>query len=402
MPDKDLEKKDQELHEVVTELRSTLDSVNADRADAKEKVTKLEAKLDEMEKLNQDMVKKQLEAEKLQKEALENYKNLEQQLYLVPNSLSKDVKSDHMKAFEKFCRLGKNALSDVELGYLRTDSNIDGGYLAPAEYVAEINKEITEISNLRPLARIRTTSSKAMKIPKRTGLATAYWVGQGGSSTESHSKYGKTYIAVERLTGETRASIEDLMESAFNMGQEINADMVEAFNKIEGAAFVNGLGAAANQPLGFMQTPSVAVVKSGLAADIQWDNFIDLSGALKDGYNPIFGLNRQTLTGARKLKDGVGNYIWQPGSVSAGIANSIEGYPYVTFVDMDDIGASKYPVVFADFRYYTIVDHTQMWALRDDYSLSREGKVVFIFHKFVGGEIEIEEAFVKLQCAVTP
>ena len=387
-----------ELGKLVTELRETVNAKNAESAEAKEKIEKLEKGIFDIEEKNQKLVAEIAEAKKKEDEFATQLKDLERQIYMMPNS-AKEERNVTVKSFERYLRVGRANLESEEAKYLRTDSNTEGGYLAPPEYVNEITKKITEISAIRSIARIRTTSTPKMEIPKRDTLMTAYWVGEGGAITESESTYGLNSIKVNKLTALASVTIEELQDAAFNIESEITQDVAEEFAEKEGASFVTGNGV--NKPEGFMHTGIITQnVNSGAAADIATNAFIEMLGELKVGYNATWGLNRTTFARMLKLQDGASQFaFFTPGNLSAGIPSMILGLPYRLLPNMADIAADAYPVVLGDFaKGYTIVDHTSMFVTRDDYTLAGYGKVRYVFLKRVGGGVEVPEAFVTMRC----
>ena len=72
-----------------------------------------------------------------------------------------------------------------EIRSLRVADDTAGGYLAPAEFVAEVVKGIVERSPVRQAARVGSTSSGEVIIPKRTGTQTGHWVGETEDRTET-------------------------------------------------------------------------------------------------------------------------------------------------------------------------------------------------------------------------
>ncbi|MDU9711636.1 phage major capsid protein, partial [Helicobacter pylori] len=83
---------------------------------------------------------------------------------------------------------------------------------------------------------------------------------------------------------------------------------------------------------------SISYTASGEAAAITADGLLDLIYGIKTGYaaNAVLGMNRATLGAIRKLKDGMGGYLWTPGIANAA-PNTILGVPYVEMADMPDI-----------------------------------------------------------------
>ena len=363
------------------------------------KLAKIEAELDKYEAKNQGLVV-EIENEKKSKlEIEERLMSFEKMLLNVPASKQNEVKEE-MNAFNSFLKSGEKGLSqeDIQKFYLRTDINTDGGYLVPVDYRNELLKNITEISPVRNVARIITTTRGTVEIPTRTAISTASWVGEGGTQSESNSTYGLSVINTKELSVFSVATYKMLNDSAFNIADEIRKDVTEAFAKAEGTAFVDGSGV--NQPEGFMTNASVAEINSGNATAITADSLIEVAGELKSGYNPIYGLNRKTLASVRRLKTGDGQYLWMPG-IAAGQPNTINGYPYIEMPDLDDEAGSAYPVIFGDFaRAYYIVDGMSLRMIRDDNTQATSGKVRFIFIKSVGAKVVLPEALKKIKCSV--
>ncbi len=191
-------------------------------------------------------------------------------------------------------------------------------------------------------------------------------------------------------------TIEELQDATPNMVSEINSDVTERFAQLEGTAFVNG--DSNKKPEGFMVNSDIPSINSGSAATFDFDNLITLTGELKEGYDPMYAFNRQTLAFIRKLKDDAGNYIWRQGNLGAGIPNAINGDPYIILQDMPNIGANTFPVIYADFfRGYLIGDRAGMSVVRDEFTLKKVGKVEFTYMKRLDAQVVLPEAFVKLK-----
>ena len=199
-----------------------------------------------------------------------------------------------LKSFEKFLCLGEKQFSkETEEKTLRTDTDTNGGYLAPSQYVNEIIKEITEISPVRQVARVIRTNAKEIEIPKRTGSVSGGWVGELKPSSSSNSSYGMEKIPVNKMMVYSDISVEMLQDSAFNMRQEISSDVAEDFAKLEGNAFIKGNGV--KKPEGLLVNENISSYNSGAAAALTADSLYGILGELKSGYDVTYMMNRRTL-----------------------------------------------------------------------------------------------------------
>lgn len=302
----------------------------------------------------------------------------------------------------------QKALKDVEAEYkaMSVANDTTGGYLAPAEYVREIIKGVTEISPIRSLVRVRTTASKSIMIPKRTGQFAAQWVAEQGTRSETDGlRYGMLEIPTHELYALVDISEQNLEDSAFDMESEIRMEAAEQFALAEGTAGVVGSGVG--KPFGFLDADAgIGENNSGTAATVadvdgQANGLLTLKHALKTAYtrNATWALNRTTLGSVRKLKDSQKNYIWMPG-IALGKPNTIDGDPYIEVPDMPSEGAGAYPIAYGDFsRAYTLVDRIQMSMLRDPYTQATSGNIRFLFRRRLGGQVVLAEAIRKLKCS---
>jgi len=293
---------------------------------------------------------------------------------------------------------GMDAFTDMERKqYVRSDNNAEGGFLMEHAFTDSILKNMTEISPMRQLCTTRRIDALSATEYTRDSLLSFSENGEGVTDWQaSNSKYGKLKIPVHSMQGKVEITNRALLGSRFNMESEINSDFMEAQAELQGRRFVKGDGAG--RPTGMMTDQRIERIKSGIANSFDFDNLISLTGELKKGYNPIYGMNRKTLAFIRTLKDGAGNYVWREGNLGAGIPNQINGHGYTSeLIDMDDIGANAEPVIFADFRrLYTIVDAFQAIMLRNPYK--KDGFVIFTIESFYGGQVVLPEAGKILKC----
>ncbi len=295
-------------------------------------------------------------------------------------------------------RKGKESLDDLEIKALSVSNDTSGGFLAPEEYVRELIKTITEISPVRTIARVRSTAQKSIKMPSRTATFTAQWVAENGTRSETT---GYTTNLEEIPTHEVYAlqdiSEQELEDSVFDLESEMRQEFATQFAKAEGESFITGN--SVGKPEGILTNSDVASTNSGASAALTGDGLIQLVHDIKTDYgrNGSFMFNRSTLAAIRKLKDSAGQYVFQAGMMlTAGVPNTILGYPYLEAPDMPDVSAGTKPVVFGDFRRgYLIVDRVALSVLRDPFTQATSGNVRYYARRRVGGQVILAEALRK-------
>ena len=361
-----------------------------------EKIAKMEAKMDSYEDINQKLTTAELNAENI-KSQIEKLETVVRR----PNS-GFDTKQvdDYMDAFDKYCRKGVEGLDAMEKKALTVSNDSTGGYLAPPEYVRELIKDVTEISPIRSIARIRSTGARSIQVPKRTGTFAAQWVSESGTRSETTGyNVGLEELPAHEQYALVDISEQDLEDSVFDLEAEMQSEFAEQFAKAEGAAFVSGN--AVGKPEGFMTNSSVSSIDSGSNTAITADNLITLMHNIKSEYgrNGTFVFNRSTLSAIRKLKDTAGQYVFQAGmTLQGGMVNTILGQPYVEASDMASIAQNAFPVAFGDFRRaYMIVDRVSLAVLRDPFTQATTGNVRYIARRRVGGQVVLPEALTKLK-----
>lgn len=375
--------------QVMEAVRASREAAERTGAEAKAKAEKAEAALETFDRKNADL------AAQIQRQANEAAE-LKSQILTLEQVISRGSvgsknyrETAEYKAVQQYIKSGA-----VDTKSLRMDSSTEGGYLVPSEMANEIIKNITEVSNIRALARVRTVGLKTLQVPTRTSIPTAGWEGELEANDQSKSNYGNETLTCHRLGVEVLISLDLLGDAGFDMESEINSDVAEAFAYKEGNAFV--LGTGVKQPEGFAAKASLqagARETAGTGA-ISGDDILSLLGDLKVGYNPILGFNRSTLATLRKLK-GTSNdhYLWQMGLGPSQPA-TLGGMPYVLIQDMQNVASGNYPVVFADFRQgYMITDRTGVAVVRDPYTRAKYAQVVFNFMRWTHGQVVKDEAF---------
>lgn len=120
---------------------------------------------------------------------------------------------------------------------------------------------------------------------------------------------------------------------------------------------------------------------------------MDLFYSLKSPYrkNAVFIMNDSTVKAIRKLKDGAGNYIWQP-SLTAKTPDTILNCPVFTSAYMPEIAAGNKTIVFGDCKYYWIADRQGRSFRRLNELYAVTGQVGFVASQRVDGKLILPEA----------
>jgi len=380
--------------ESVKTLRAEMEKSAPDR----EKIEKIEKGLQAFENQSQEIIAAQKESAQKSLELEEKSSGLEELIKTLeievargtsPSSEKDYRDSPEYKSLKQLVVHGEFTNAEQK-ALLRTDSDTAGGFLAPTEMDNAIVKAITEVSNIRSIARVRTIGAKSLEIPVRASIPIATYEGEAETGSDSTSGYAAETLTAFRQTFTTPITMDMLMDSAFNMESEIMSDSAEAFAKGEGAAFVNGAGD--KTPKGFLQDARVDGLTSSTSGTIDADDVILITGELKVGYAPTYVFNRRTLAFLRTLKATDGNFLWQPG-LNGVVANTINGFPYVIADDMPDIASGSKSIAFGDFlRGYTIVDRTGLSVIRDELSSKRQSIVEFTMNRYNTGQVILPEA----------
>jgi HK97 family phage major capsid protein len=389
------------LNKAVHDLREVVESKTAGLSETKSKIEKIE-----------EQVGKFLDAEQEQKSKIlageQKIQLLKEQIGELEAVVSRQgaqrfngkayKTSDEYKALVEYVRKEAAAFAPELKSFLRTDVDTAGGFLVPVEMSNELERNIVEYSPMRQICRIKRTNAKVYSQPLRQTNVTSSTPGEGQAGTRSRPVYQLFDIKVNKITVETAFTLEDLQDSAFDLEAQLNLDFMEEFRREEGYQFIKG--ESPTEAIGIMTDTNITSVASGIANDITFDNFMDLTN-IKYGYDLTYAMNRATIIRTMKLKDNIGQYVWNRAVENEKFA-TINGHRYVMMIDMDDIEANAYPIICGDFKQgYTIVDRVGMYLIRDVYTEAAENIIVLYATRRVGGATTKPEAFLKLKVAVS-
>ncbi len=303
---------------------------------------------------------------------------------------------EYKKAFWNIMR-AKNPRYDV-VNALQIGTDSEGGYLAPDEFERTLVSALEDENIFRKLAKVIQTSSGDRKIPVVTTHGSASWLDEEELVPESDEAFGQTSIGAFKLGTFIKVSDELLNDSVFDLQSYITSEFARRIGHKEEDAFF--VGDAAGKPTGIFHTTGgaqVGVTTAGSTA-LTVDEVIDLFYSLKSPYrrNAVFVMNDATVKAIRKLKDGQGQYLWQP-AMTAGTPDSILNRPVYTSAYVPTIAAGAKSIAFGDFGYYWIADRQGRSFKRLNELFATTGQVGFMATQRVDGKLILPEAIKVLQ-----
>lgn len=326
-----------------------------------------------------------------------------------------DIQSDpeYTAAFKAHMRKGEKAPGDMQAAMSR-GTDADGGYLAPIEWDRTIGEKLKRISPMRQESRVITISVAGFKKYFGDRNVGSGWVGETASRpATSTPQIGTLDFIPGELYANPAITQQLLDDAAVDLEQWLGSEVDTEFNRQEGIAFLGGDGL--NKPYGVLTYVTgaanaarhpygaIKALGSQAAAAFTGDGLLDVMYDLPSEFaaNAKWHMNRLSVGTARKLKDGQGNYLWQP-SYASGQPQTLAGAPVVEYPDMPLVAAGNIAALFGDMEAtYLVIDRVGIRILRDPYT--NKPFVHFYTTKRVGGGVHNPEPMraVKIQAAPT-
>jgi len=281
---------------------------------------------------------------------------------------------------------------------LRIGDDSEGGYLVPDEFERQLIEALEEENVIRRLANIISTSHGDRKIPVVASKGTAAWVDEAGQIPLSDDKFAQYTLGAYKVATMIKVSEELLSDSVFDLESYIARGFAGRIGDKEEQAFISGDGDG--KPTGFLSGPGggeLGVTTTGAAA-ITLDEMIDLYHSLRAPYRrkAVFIMHDTTVKVIRKLKDGNGQFLWQP-SIKEGNPDTILGRPIATSPYMPTVAAGEKAIAFGDFSHYWIADRQGRVFKRLNELFAPTGQVGFLASQRVDGKLILPEAIKILQ-----
>lgn len=315
-------------------------------------------------------------------------------------------------AFAKWLRYGFHSdevsFTPEEKRSLSSSSDGNGGFLVPVEFESGIIMNAYDLAELRGICQVGSTGRDTVQLGSLAKPSVA-WGRSDIAITTQNLTAGSERITIFPLRAIALVHNDTLEDAEAN----VDAELIDAFGKAcaeaEDDAFA--VGAGDDSPKGVAADSRVQALytASGVAAALSdssnngVDALTDALYTLKKTYrrNATWAFNSSTESAIRKLKDGNGDYLWQP-PVQEGRPAMLLGRPIVNPEGMPDIAANAYPIVIGDFMSgYKIRDRKGLSVTRLVERYAEYDQTGFKVVKRVGGQVVLPEAFACIKIAAS-
>lgn len=262
-----------------------------------------------------------------------------------------------------------------------------GAYLVPDSFTSAIDVAMLDFGGMRQVSQVlRTAAGEDYHWP------TSNDTGNTGALINENTAVSEQDVSIARLTLRAykytsklvQVPVELIEDSAIDFASFLGGLLGERLGRITNTHFTTGDGAS--KPKGIVTSATVGVTTASATA-VTADELIGLVHSVDPAYRrgPGVGwmMHDSILLAVRKLKDGNGNYLWQPG-ISANEPDRLWGFPITINQDMQSsLASATRTFVFGALNYYKIRDvaSVRLRRLVERYADSdQEGFVAFSRH----------------------
>lgn len=310
---------------MVTAARKLIDTAEAEKRElTAEERAQYDKTFDEARALGDKIQREQ--------ELREEERRLAEAGRMEPEGKKENPEERKLQAFRNFLVNGNAA----EYRALANDSDASGGFLHAAEqFVARLIKGLDNRVFVRQYATILpVTGSDTLGVPTLTAdLSDPTWTTEIASPSEdSTMAFGRRSLQPEQLSKLIKISMKLLRTSALPIENLVADRLAYKFAVAQENAFLNGNGDG--EPLGIFTAsddgiPTARDVSTGNSETaLTADGLTEAKYALKAQYrgSARWIFHRDGVKKISKLKDGEGQYLWQPG-ITVGEPDILMGLP---------------------------------------------------------------------------
>ena len=313
-----------------------------------------------------------------------------------PDANKEGRASDEYK--KAFWNQMRGRVSPEVFNALQVGTLSEGGYTVPDEFDRQLIEGLEDENIMRGLVHVISTASGDRKIPLVTNYGNASWIEEEQQIPESDVGFGQITLGAHKLATAIRISQELLNDSAFDLASFIAHEFQRRAGAAEEEAIISGDGS--HKPIGLLHDTLGAEVgvTTASATAITADELIDLQHSLKSGYRrkAAFIMNDAAIKAIRKLKDGQGQYLWQP-SIREGVPDMILNTRVYMSNYMPLVEAGKKVILYGDYSYYWLADRAGRTLQRLNELYAMTDQVGFKLTERLDGRLILPEAVKVMQ-----
>jgi HK97 family phage major capsid protein len=313
------------------------------------------------------------------------------------------------RAFNSFLSRGMAALPADELRALQADADTYGGFLvAPQQFVMKLIQAMDNETFVRAMATvIPVTKAESLGAPSLDNdIGDVTWTAEIATGSEdSTMSFGKRELTPHPLARLIKISEKLLRVAVMDVESLVISRLAYKFGTVSENAYLNGTGAA--HPMGVFTAATAGfgisttrdVSTGNTATSITTDGLIEALYSLKGQYHPkaAWIFHRDGIKRIRKLKDGDGQYIWNP-DIKGGQPDMILGRPYkMSEYAPNTWTTGLYVGIIGDFTNYWIADALSMRVQRLNELYAATNQIGFIGRMESDGMPVLEEAFSRVK-----
>jgi HK97 family phage major capsid protein len=237
-----------------------------------------------------------------------------------------------------------------------------GGYTIPEGFVTNLEIALLAYANIRQWADVmRTASGNDLPWPTVNDTTNkGRLISENTQVTETDVVFGQVvFHAYKTTTDIVLVPAELLEDSAFNLAATLGTLFGIRLARLHADLFTFGTGAG--QPTGYVTAATLGVTSASPTA-IAADEIYNLKHSVDPAYRQgsMFTFHDQILLYIKKLKDGLGRYLWQS-SLAADAPDTIDGDPIGINQSMANaVSATNITMTYGLMSKYKIRDVAQM------------------------------------------
>jgi HK97 family phage major capsid protein len=199
-----------------------------------------------------------------------------------------------------------------------------GGFTVATDLVSFVEMFRNRLALAQAGAQMLTGLQGMVAIPKQTGGATAYWVGENVAPTESQPVFGQLTMTPKTVGAYTDMSRRLIIQSSIDVENFVKTDLAKVLALAVDLAGLSGPGTG-NQPSGILASTSIGSSTAGAAGGAPtWAQVVALETAVAaanaDVPSSAYLMNAVTRGKLKTVQKGTNlPFIWEPD-------NTLNGY----------------------------------------------------------------------------